>query len=308
MTDLKSYLAEKYMSGPKAEAILAKVGPQKKKKKRKAATSTPTTGGAIIRDEDAAWGIEEKDEVDEAAEAVVASDRGFKKRRVAPKDEGSGWTTLQEGIKREESPPPAADEQPVVVDNSAQEPFVGGLVAASQLKKVLPTKAEAQTTATAEEIARAQETVYRDATGKKIDTKAARAEAARLKREREEKEAQKMEWGKGLVQREEREKRRLELQKQQGKAFRHADDEDLNEEQKAKELWNDPAAAFLTVSPKQTSKLSLFSDYTNFSSKRDPRALANQNILVLLRRQIVSASSRATDGMALVRRILLPYF
>jgi pre-mRNA-splicing factor CWC26 len=54
--------------------------------------------------------------------------------------------------------------------------------------------------------------------------------------------------GKGLVQREEQEQRRLELERQRGKAFaRHADDKDLNEELKAKELWNDPAAAFLTV-------------------------------------------------------------
>lgn len=245
MPDLKSYLAEKYMSGPKADAILARVGPQKKKRK---ATSAPT--GAVILDDDTGWGAEEKDEAEDLAEAVVASDRGFKKRKMAPKDEGSGWMTLQEGIKKEESPPPAADEQPVIVDGPSQQPFVGGLVTASQLKKVLPTKTEVQTTATAEEIAHAQETVYRDATGRKIDTKAARAEAARLKREREEKEAQKMEWGKGLVQREEQEKRKLELQKQQGKGFRHADDADLNEEQKAKELWNDPAAAFLTVSSK----------------------------------------------------------
>jgi pre-mRNA-splicing factor CWC26 len=249
MSDLKSYLAEKYMSGPKADAILARVGPQKKKR-RKVTTSTLSAGGAVIRDDDATWGVEEKDEADDLAEAVVASDRGFKKRKVAPKDEGSGWMTLQEGIKKEETPPPAADEQPVIVDDPAQAPFIGGLVKASQLKKVLPSKADAQTTATAEEIARAQETVYRDASGRKIDTKAARAEAARLKREREEKEAQKMEWGKGLVQKEEQEKRKLELQKQQGKAFRRADDADLNEEQKTKELWNDPAAAFLTVSLK----------------------------------------------------------
>jgi pre-mRNA-splicing factor CWC26 len=56
-----------------------------------------------------------------------------------------------------------------------------------------------------------QETVYRDATGRKIDTKAERAEAARLKREREEKEAAKMEWGKGIVQKDEEERKRAEL-------------------------------------------------------------------------------------------------
>jgi pre-mRNA-splicing factor CWC26 len=243
MAHLKSYLAEKYMSGPKAEAILARVAPSKRKKRN----NPPSVSGAVILDDDAGWGIEEKNNADDLADAVIASDRMFKKRKVTPTKEGSGWTTVREGIK-EETPPPAADEQPVIVEDSSL-PFVGGLVAASQLKKVLP-KNQASMTTTADEIALAQETVYRDATGKRIDTKAERAEAARLKREREEKEAQKMEWGKGLVQKEEQEKKRLELERQKGKAFRRADDMDLNEEQKAKELWNDPAAAFLTVSPK----------------------------------------------------------
>ncbi|KAF5391691.1 hypothetical protein D9757_002390 [Collybiopsis confluens] len=100
---------------------------------------------------------------------------------------------------------------------------------------------------TAEEMAQMQETVYRDASGRKIDAKAARAEAARKKREQEEKEAQKMEWGKGLVQREEKEKMKAELEQLKNRPFaRGADDQDLNEEQKAKELWNDPATAFLT--------------------------------------------------------------
>jgi pre-mRNA-splicing factor CWC26 len=101
---------------------------------------------------------------------------------------------------------------------------------------------------TQEEIEAAKQTVYRDAQGREIDTKAARAEAARKKREREEKEASMMEWGKGLVQREEKEKMKQELEKQKGKPFsRHADDADLNEEMKARTHWNDPAARFLTV-------------------------------------------------------------
>lgn len=100
-----------------------------------------------------------------------------------------------------------------------------------------------------EEIEAAQETVYRDASGRKIDMKLARAEAARKKREQEEKEAQKMEWGKGLTQREEAEKRKTQLEKNRSLPFsRQADDKELNEELKAREMWNDPAAAFLTVS------------------------------------------------------------
>lgn len=245
MSDLKTYLAEKYMSGPKADAILSRTGPLKKKRKVQEATVTANLpGGSTIRDEDATWGeITREDDNDDLKEAVVANDRGFKKRKVVNASAESSWITVQEGQVKEETPPPA-DEQPMVVDA----PFTGGLVDAQQLKKMLPQHNLTNASdLTAEEIARAQETVYRDSSGKKIDTKAARAEAARLKRLRLEKEAQRMEWGKGLVQKDEAEKRRQELEKQRGTAFaRHADDKDLNEELKAKELWNDPAAAFLT--------------------------------------------------------------
>jgi pre-mRNA-splicing factor CWC26 len=247
MSNLKTYLAEKYMSGPKADAILSRTGPLKKKKRKAQEVTANPPGGTMIRDEDAGWGeIAQEEDNDALKDAVVANDRGFKKRKVANISTESSWITVQEGLVKDESPPPPTDEQPTIVDA----PFTGGLVNAQELKKVLlQNNVTNMNDLTAEEIARAQETVYRDSSGKKIDTKAARAEAARLKRLREEKEAQKMEWGKGLVQKDEAEKRRQELEKQRTTTFaRHADDKDLNEELKAKELWNDPAAAFLTVS------------------------------------------------------------
>ena len=247
MSNLKTYLAEKYMSGPKADAILSRTPLNKKKRRKVQEVTANPPGGTIIRDEDAGWGeITQADDDDDLKEAVVANDRGFKKRKVVNASAESTWITVQEGLVVKEETPLPADEQPMVVDA----PFAGGLVNAQQLKKMLPQNNLTNTSdLTAEEIARAQETVYRDSSGKKIDTKAARAEAARLKRLREEKEAQKMEWGKGLIQKDEAEKRRQELEKQRGTAFaRHADDKDLNEELKAKELWNDPAAAFLSVS------------------------------------------------------------
>ena len=75
-----------------------------------------------------------------------------------------------------------------------------------------------------------------------------RAAAAREKRLKEEKEAQKMEWGKGLVQREEEQKRKEQIEKERGRGLAvYADDDELNKEQKEKERWNDPAAAFLSV-------------------------------------------------------------
>lgn len=249
MSNLKTYLAEKYMSGAKAEAILSKAAPLKKKKRKAKETVQPQAGGTMIRDEDGGWGevpmVEDED--DEFSQAVVEKDRGFKKRKVADAAAEPSWITVQEGDQKVKEESPAPDEKPMVVDAPA--PFVGGLVRPDQLKKIMPQNNVTSTDdLTAEEIARAQETVYRDASGKKIDTKAARANAARLKRLQEEKEAQKMEWGKGLVQKEEAEKRRKELEKNRTSAFaRHADDKELNEDLKAKELWNDPAAAFLSV-------------------------------------------------------------
>ncbi|KIK63012.1 hypothetical protein GYMLUDRAFT_163568 [Collybiopsis luxurians FD-317 M1] len=238
---MKAYLAEKYMSGPKADAILARDPHKKKKRKAKDQGNAPAK--SMIKDEDAGWGEENKDDEDDLAEAVIEKDRGFKMRKTAGTNgEGSGWTTVQEG----QQPPEAPDEQPIlVIEEEEEKPFVGGLVK-GQMKKPESKKAP-EPVATAEEIAQMQETVYRDASGRKIDTKAARAEAARKKREQEEKEAKKMEWGKGLVQREEKEKMKAELEKLKNQPFaRSADDQQLNEEQKSKELWNDPAAAFLT--------------------------------------------------------------
>jgi len=298
------------MSGPKADAILAKTASQTKKKKRKLKSSSSAAQpshsvGAMIVDEDTGWPQDTKDEEeDDLQEAVVASDRGFKKRKTTKGE--SSWVTVQEGVGGEGSgarkedegeEPTPADEQPTVVETS----FVGGLVTAKELKKHLPqNKVPEKQEYTAEEIAQAQETVYRDASGKKIDTKLAKAEAARLKRERQEKELQKMEWGKGLVQREEAEKRRQEMEKNRSKAFaRGIDDKDLNEELKAKELWNDPAAAFLTV---RTIPI-LHPTRSHILCRRISRKVRrNQSMSDHLLHRIGSASSQGIDGTVSVRR------
>lgn len=205
---MKAYLASKYMSGPKADAILAHSGEKPKKKKRKVATDASAPSSSLIRDEDGGWGREAKESDDEEIkEAQLASDRSFKKKMK------SNWEVIQPGEGVSEDPPPK-DEEPLVVETE-QPVFRAGLMTAEQLRKTLPKK-KAPTKQEQEEAAAAaaQETVYRDSSGRKIDTKAERAEAARKKREQEELEAQKMEWGKGLVQREEQERMRRELEKE----------------------------------------------------------------------------------------------
>lgn len=238
---MQAYLAAKYMSGPKADAILARTTSTATKKKKRKVGSVAKSSSSMIKDEDlAGWEAVAREAEDETEDVVIAEDRGFKKRQK--KDEGSGWTTI-----REPTPPPPADEEPQVVDTE-ESSFKGGLLTSAQLKKTLGKKITSKNELTKEEIEAAQETIYRDASGRKIDTAAERAEAARRKREREEKEAQKMEWGKGLIQREEAKKQRKELSDMQSRPFaRTRDDDAMNEELKAQDRWNDPAAAFLTV-------------------------------------------------------------
>ena len=85
---MKAYLAEKYMSGPKADAILSKVNPPKKKKRKATAASASTS---FIKDDDlTGWGNVPKDgdEDEDMADAVVAEDRRFKKRQRTDADSG----------------------------------------------------------------------------------------------------------------------------------------------------------------------------------------------------------------------------
>ena len=131
----------------------------------------------------------------------------------------------------------------------------GGLQTAAQLREEGARRraaAEAEKEAARAKAAAAgedqqEETVYRDRSGKKIDTKAEKADLQRKKREELEREMQKMEWGIGLVQREDRERRQRELQDMAGRdVARYADDEDMNNEMKEVQRWNDPAARFLS--------------------------------------------------------------
>ncbi|KAL1962462.1 hypothetical protein VTN77DRAFT_9663 [Rasamsonia byssochlamydoides] len=92
----------------------------------------------------------------------------------------------------------------------------------------------------------AAETIYRDASGRIINVAMKRAEARRAAEEQREKEERAREALMGDVQRREREARRQELREARSMPLtRTADDAELNEELKARERWNDPAAQFL---------------------------------------------------------------
>ncbi|SCV67503.1 BQ2448_5114 [Microbotryum intermedium] len=318
MSDLQAYLAAKYMTGAKADAILERSGSsstsleKRKKKKRKvepesilsssrgeASTSyghAGTGGGLIIDDDDGMeWARKWNEEDDEDGRPVVEQQKGQFKAKAST---ASSWSTIREAAfdepayVRTPSPEPV-DEEPVVVGSVVQDAAPppsasrGGLQSAASLRAeqarrdldlaAKKKQADAELEARRRELRERGETldediqgdddhtatVYRDASGRKIDLKLAKAEKAKQKREELEKEIKKMEWGKGLVQRGEKEQRQKEREKMANLPMaRYADDEDMNVEMKDRDRWNDPAANFLTKKKKDRSTGPKYPKYT----------------------------------------------
>lgn len=236
MADLKAYLAAKYMTGAKADAILDRAADhdgtvKRRKKKRKVDDSTQRVvasgGGLVIADDDGMSWVANNDEEDDEARPVVEERKGFFKAKAS----GQSWATVREGEPsggRTPSPEPV-DEDPVVVSTTTEDAPRGGLQSAAQLRaegerrrleqEKLRIQAEREIAKRKKEMrARGEDedaddptaTVYRDSSGRKIDMKLEKAEKARIKREEMEKEMKKMEWGKGIVQKEDKERERLE--------------------------------------------------------------------------------------------------
>jgi hypothetical protein len=85
-------------------------------------------------------------------------------------------------------------------------------------------------------------TVYRDkVTGKKIDIASERLKKQKEELEKEEELAKYMEWGKGLVQKREKERLIQEQEQERDRPFAVArDNPELNEALKKKARWGDP--------------------------------------------------------------------
>jgi len=210
------------MSGPKADAILARAAPRKKK--RKQADPSASSAALVVDDDVLAWKSLDDNIAEDETPEFVQEAKSFQKKK------GGGWQTI-----REPSPP---DEQPLLVlpDGKPLPPSMPARTRPRSPSPVIPAE-------TLE-----QETVYRDESGRKIDLSVARAEKKRKAREEAEKMERQMEWGKGVVQREEAERKRRELHEERQKGFaRTADDADINRRLKDEDRWNDPGAAFLTT-------------------------------------------------------------
>ncbi|OXM80848.1 pre-mRNA-splicing factor CWC26 [Cryptococcus neoformans Bt63] len=273
MSDLKAYLAANYMSGPKADAILARSSDPTLKKKRKkqhknedyigGSAKAESSSGLMLRDEDEVWGKSKNEDEEEDDAPVIGKDLAtFRASK-------SSWATVANKSalplpQAEPSSPqdikPDIKEEPDIDGPAASAPVQmtkrrGGLRTAAQLREDTERELAEQRSpspAEGEERPDHTETVHRDVTGRIIDVKKLQEEEKRKEEEERRKEAERKEWTKGMVQRRDREeKRRLEKKMAEADVGRSKDDVRMNMEMKEEERWNDPAAAFLTKKKKK---------------------------------------------------------
>lgn len=256
--DLSNYLAERY--------LVADPKPAKKRKRKQA----PASGLLITDDDDASWGQSKQSQDDDDADGPVTVSGTSAEFRKAKK---SAWKTVEGTTKTKaaadesavadailsaaaaeaEAARQADDEMPVV-DESVIKMTDGthaGLQSAAAVSAQLRRRQQEERDdfERHRKTAKEQETVYRDATGRRIDVSMKRAEARRAAAEAEEKERQAKEDLKGAVQLEEARKRREALYDAKLMPLaRTADDVGMNREMKEEQRWNDPMTQFMAES------------------------------------------------------------
>ena len=147
------------------------------------------------------------------------------------------------------------DDAPAVVDEDGEEvggPMMAsgamaGLQSADQVAAAVKRKEKAERKAMKEAgldpTGKAQETIYRDASGRIINVAMKRAELRAKAEEEERKQLEEIESRKGDVQRRQKAERKRDLEEVRHTGVaRFADDEKMNEELKERERWNDPMA------------------------------------------------------------------
>ncbi|KAI8219181.1 Pre-mRNA-splicing factor CWC26 [Colletotrichum sp. SAR 10_86] len=261
-SDLSSYLATRY--------LVADPKPSKKRKRKAAAENQ----GLIIADDDDNWGKSAQDnDDDESGPMLVSGAKSAEFRRTKKSnwksvagsgpskqtdddDSAAAADAILASAAAETAAAAQADDEMPVVEGGGNEAGVvkmsdgthAGLQSAASVSAQLKRRQQAEEAEFAKlrKSGKEQETVYRDATGRRVDVSMKRAEARKLAAEAEEKERLAKLAPKGEVQLEEARKRREALEDAKLMNFaRTADDEEMNRELKEKERWNDPMAQFM---------------------------------------------------------------
>ncbi|KDN45263.1 hypothetical protein K437DRAFT_263016 [Tilletiaria anomala UBC 951] len=286
---LQAYLAAKYLSGPKADAILAKHGSDEKvRKKRKRDDAAEAGGGLLIKDELESWkqdapsgNVEGDADPQFVRDGNVSRETKFCKAFDRSKQGASGddnrpatasadWVTVEVGSMG--AAQPTDDGVAAVLDDNAsaststaaQKPKPplarAGLMTKEDIRaqrlereraeaeKRARDEAEAEAAAAAGvEIASHHQTIYRDRSGRRIDTAQEDEERRQAALRAQAKQRERAQWGTGVAQREQARAQRARLEQARGEAVaRHADDARMNDQLRAMQRVDDPALAFLT--------------------------------------------------------------
>ncbi|KAI1482860.1 Pre-mRNA-splicing factor of RES complex-domain-containing protein [Daldinia eschscholtzii] len=275
-SDLSNYLATHY--------LVADPKPSKKRKRKQ--KDDPSSSGLIIADEtESGWSRAGRDnnndnDDDEDGSAVVAGTsaefRRAKKsawKTVGGGGSGSGTSSGNADAQKQDTE--AAREADAILASAAAETAAAaaeadasdapavmmsdGTHAGLQSAATVSAQLEARRRAEREEYERETggkgkkgkgggeaETIYRDATGRRVDVSMKRAELRREAAEAAAREAAKTEALKGDIQIEAARRRREELEDAKVMTVaRHADDVDMNRELKEKVRWGDTMAQFI---------------------------------------------------------------
>ncbi|KAI1143360.1 Pre-mRNA-splicing factor of RES complex-domain-containing protein [Hypoxylon sp. FL0543] len=261
-SDLSNYLATRY--------LVADPKPSKKRKRKQ----KDDAGLIIADDNESGWARPSRgDEDDDDTSAVVAGTSAeFRKaKKSAWKVVGGSsntTTTLTHATEQQSQHDDAAKAADAILASAAAEnaaatagaeadeaPAVfmsDGTRAGLQSAATVSAQLEAARQAERAEYERTHkhekeaETIYRDATGRRVDVSMKRAELRREAQEAAAREAAKKEALRGEVQMEAARRRREELEDAKIMTVaRHADDADMNREMKEQVRWGDTMAQFI---------------------------------------------------------------
>lgn len=252
MSSLQDYLAQNYLTASKAgdfgdnndrkpeSGDYETAGP--KKKKRKTKKLKPEISSSVVVDDDDGSALkadtranaEDDDDDDIDGPAIETSERIKTESKASRK-----WKKVGGG-----EPEPAEEKKITVPQHGLQTP--------DQVGAYLQQKSEAEAEMIRNLEQTSNETVYRDASGRRIDILSVRAEARRKEREEaEERERMHRDLNRGLVQKQ----KAARQEAQENVSYtRNENDEDRNRELKEKvDKFHDPAASFLSKKSKATA-------------------------------------------------------
>ena len=277
---LADYLANKYLSADN-------IKPSKKRKRKEATAQTETSvAGLTIAEDDVNTfpgerNPDDENDDDEDAPTVVADGRLAGGLNKFGKKKKSNWIKIGSGAPSNAEQAAADeilaaaqaenlaraqeedDEQPAIVKDDGRNTMASGAMAglqsaeqvAAAIKKKEKEERKAMKAAGLDTSGLAQQTIYRDASGRMINVKAMKDEAAAREKEEARREQEELESRKGEVQRREKEERKRELENAKVMTVaRHADDQQLNDDLKQRERWNDPMAQLLTTKKSKSGK------------------------------------------------------